>query len=91
MADPARIQHTYTAVLNHFIEVGRAPHYTELAELLGVFPDQARELQRETAATERMGCWLSHDTDYIESWAPFSNVPTHHLISVEGVQKWYGQ
>jgi hypothetical protein len=36
-------------------------------------------------------CWLAQDTDYIESWAPFSNVPTHYLISVDGIQKWYGQ
>ena len=37
------------------------------------------------------GCWLAHDTDLIESWAPFSNLPTHYLVSVDGVQKWYAQ
>ena len=39
----------------------------------------------------RIGCWNSPRTDYIGSWAPFSNTPTQYLISVDGVQKWYGQ
>lgn len=86
-----KVQLTYTTILKHFVQIGRAPHYTELADLLKVDVDEARELQRETASTERMGCWMSHDTDYIEAWAPFSNVPTHHLISVDGKPGLYGQ
>jgi hypothetical protein len=86
------IQATYTRVLEHFIEHGRAPHYTELAQILEISIDEARVLIRDTAvAAPIASCWLSHDTDYIESWAPFSNVPTHNKISVEGIQKWYGQ
>ena len=27
----------------------------------------------------------------MESWAPFSNVPTHYLVTIKGDQKWYGQ
>ena len=83
-------QLAYTAILNHFIATGRAPHYTELAETLGISPEDARQLQRQAAAST-LACWFIRDTDYIESWAPFSNVPTHHLISVDGEQKWYGQ
>jgi hypothetical protein len=86
-----KIQRTYTTILEHFVKTGRAPHYTELAELLHVSMEEARDLQRETASTERMGCWMCHDTDYIESWAPFSNVPTPHSISVDGKPGWYGQ
>lgn len=37
------------------------------------------------------GSWLAHDTDCIELWGPFSNVPTHYLIAEEGKQKEYGQ
>jgi hypothetical protein len=86
------IQSAYTKILEHFIQNGRAPHYTELAVTLGLIPDRARELQREVVgAFPAGGSWMSHDTDYIESWAPFSNVPTHHLISVDGDQRWYGQ
>ena len=86
------VQSAYTHILEHFIRNGRAPHYTELGGILGLVPDRARELQREAAAASPVGgSWMSRDTDYIESWAPFSNVPTHHLISVDGVQKYYGQ
>jgi hypothetical protein len=91
MSSAEQIQKAYTIILKHFVKNGRAPHYIELARLMQIGLEEARDLQRETAATERMGSWMSHDTDYIESWAPFSNVPTHHLISVDGVQKWYGQ
>ena len=85
-------QKAYTAVLNHFVATGRAPHYVELAEALEIGAEQAREVQRAAVdAAPLASCWLAHDTDYIESWAPFSNVPTHYLISVDGIQKWYGQ
>ncbi|MEE8406540.1 MAG: hypothetical protein V3S32_05270 [Acidimicrobiia bacterium] len=92
MLDNAMVQTAYTTILEHFVATGRAPHYTELATSVGVDLDDARELQRAAAAAAPAeACWLAHDTDYIESWAPFSNVPTHFLISVDGVQKWYGQ
>jgi hypothetical protein len=84
------VQQAYTAIVKHLVATGRAPHFTELAETLGAQPDQARDLQRE-AAEAGVGCWLADETDYIESWAPFSNAPTHHLITIEGEQKWYGQ
>jgi len=90
MTKPELIQRVYTAIQKHFIEFGRAPHYTELAQSLGVTPDSARELQRIAAESEGIGaCWINHDTDYIEAWGPFSSLPTHHLISVDGIQRWY--
>lgn len=90
--DNSQIQQAYTTVLEYFIEHGRAPHYVELASILNINIDEARVLIRDTAAAAPIAsCWLSHDTDYIESWAPFSNVPTHNRISVDGDQKWYGQ
>lgn len=92
MGSESMIQVAFTTILRHFVETGRAPHYSELAGILGVDLDEARDLQRAAAAAAPAEtCWLAHDTDHVESWAPFSNVPTHFLISVEGVQKWYGQ
>lgn len=86
------IKATYRTVLTHFIEHGRAPHYSELAQALDVPIDKARELQREAAGAGPVAsCWMAHDTDHIESWAPFSNVPTHFKISVDGMQRWFGQ
>lgn len=90
MEESVEVQRAYTAVLDHFIRTGRAPHYTELAATLGLRPEEARQVQRKAAASA-VACWFVKDTDYIESWAPFSNVPTHYLVTIEGEQKWYGQ
>ena len=90
MGEDKLIQQSYTAVIEHFIKTGRAPHYTELAAVLGVQPEQGRQAQHQ-AAEASVACWFVKDTDYVQSWAPFSNVPTQYLISIEGEQKWYGQ
>ena len=90
MEETTLVQRAYTAVVEHFIKSGRAPHYTELAVTLGLPPEEARRLQRKAAASS-LACWFVKDTDYIESWAPFSNVPTHYLVTIKGEQKWYGQ
>ena len=90
MPDPALVQRAYTSILRHLIDTGCAPHHTALAGVLETTPDEAKELQ-EAAAAAAAGCWLAPETDYIQSWAPFSNIPTQYLISVDGIQKWYGQ
>jgi hypothetical protein len=90
MAEAPLVQRAYTTILEHFVQTGRAPHYTELAETLGTTPDEAKDLQRE-AAQAGIACWFVEGTDYIESWAPFSNIPTHYLLTIKGQQKWYGQ
>ncbi len=92
MKDQDLTQRAFSTILEHFVATGRAPHYAELANALEITSEEAREVQRAAVeAAPIASCWLAHDTDYIESWAPFSNVPTHYLISVEGIQKWYGQ
>lgn len=86
------MQRAFTTIINHFVASGRAPHYAELADMLDIGIEEARELQRSAASAAPIaGYWLSRDTDFIESWAPFSNVPTHHQITVDGVPGWYGQ
>lgn len=84
------VQQAYTTVLEYFLKTGRAPHYTELAVILGLRPQEARQIQRK-AAESALGCWFVNHTDYVESWAPFSNVPTQYLVTINGQQKWYGQ
>jgi hypothetical protein len=90
MEESILVQRAYTAILEHFIKTGRAPHFTELAGILGFGPEEARQIQHKAAASA-LACWFVKDTDYIESWAPFSNVPTHYLVTIDGNQKWYGQ
>lgn len=53
-------------------------------------PDEACEAQHE-AADHSLFCWFAPETDYIASWAPFSNIPNHHRITVAGEQRWFGQ
>ena len=89
-ANEALVQRAYKKVLEHLIEKGRAPHFTELATTLEITPDEARDVQRRSADAG-VGCWISHDTEYIASWAPFSNIPTQYLVTIEGKQKWYAQ
>ena len=84
----ARVQRTYTAVLEHFIEHGRGPHYTELAGILGVPTDEARALLRAASEADRPS-WLAADTEYIQAWAPFGNMPTQYHVSVDGRPNGY--
>jgi hypothetical protein len=84
------VQQAYTSIQQHFIDTGRAPHFTELAAILRITPDEARAVQSD-AADAGVGTWINHDTDYVGSWAPFSNIPTQYLLTIGGQQKWYGQ
>jgi DNA-directed RNA polymerase specialized sigma subunit len=90
MEETTLMQRAYTAVVEHFMKTGRAPHYTELATTLGVPAEEAKQAQHK-AAEASIACWFVKDADYVESWAPFSNVPTHHFVTINGEQKWYGQ
>jgi len=91
MAEPQLLARMYHAVMSGIVRDGRAPHYTELATELGLSPDQAREALHVLGDGRVLGFWLHPGTDLIASPAPFSNIPSQYLISVEGEQKWYGQ
>ena len=92
MANQNERQMIHKTVLLHFMETGRAPHYTEVGESMGIAPEIARQIIRETILESPFSfAWMAPDTDFIASWAPFSSLPNHHLISVDGHQKWYAQ
>ncbi len=82
---------TYQVILNRMIETGVAPHYTEIAEKLGASVEDGRKTLHDLVKFGIPGIWLFPDTDYIASFAPFSNLPTQYRISVDGEQKWFGQ
>ena len=88
--DDSLVQRTYTRVLEHLIEHGRAPHYTDLAVEFGIGTEQARLAVNE-AAEVAVGCWTSPGTDQVGSWAPFNSTPTHYRVSIDGESKWFGQ
>ena len=81
---------TYNIILTEMVDIGQAPHYTEIATELGVPMEEGRKLLHDLFS-QGMAAWLFPDTDYITSFAPFNNLPTQYRITIDGQQKWFGQ
>lgn len=88
---PGRSDETYAIIMRRLVETGQAPHYTEIATELGCSVEEGRRCLHDLMDRKIPGCWLFPETDYITSFAPFSNLPTQYRISVEGQPKWFGQ
>ena len=91
MISPSVLDKTYHIIIQRMIKTGQAPHYTEIAGELGNPIEDARKALHELMSVGIPGTWLSPDTDYIGSFAPFSNLPTQYRITIDGEQKWFGQ
>jgi hypothetical protein len=91
MTSPSLLDKLYHAILTRMVRSGQAPHYAELAGELKVPVEEARKALHDLIAVGIPGIWLFPDTDYISSFAPFSNLPTQYRITVDGEQKWFGQ
>ena len=91
MSKPDRLDRVYNIVLKRFIATGQAPHYTEIAAEAGIPVEEGRKALHELIDVGIPAMWLYPETDLICSFAPFSNLPTQYRISVDGVQKWFGQ
>ena len=91
MGSPTLLDNTYNVIIKKMVETGQAPHYTEIAKALGVTVEEGRRALRDLMSSGVLGMWLFPDTDYISSFAPFSNLPTQYRITVAGVQKWFAQ
>ena len=90
MSEPTMLDRTYQAILKRMIETGQAPHYTELAKEFGASPEEGRKILHELFS-KRIPGWLFPGTDYIASFAPFSNLPTQYRLTIDDQQKWFGQ
>jgi hypothetical protein len=91
MSLPDMLGGVYGIALRRFVETGQAPHYTGIAQELGVTVEEGRKALHDLIDAGIPAMWLYPETDLICSIAPFSNLPTHYRISVDGVQKWFGQ
>jgi len=89
MTDLPKLDQAYALVIRHFVDTGRAPHYTEVARSLSVGMEEGRQIVHDLV--EELPAWTEPGTDLFSSFAPFNSQPTHYRISVEGQQKWYGQ
>ena len=90
MSEAGQLDKVYSIILNRFIETGQAPHYTEIATELDMPVEDGRKAMHELFFPGFAG-WLFPNTDYIASFAPFSNLPTQYRITIDGQQKWFGQ
>ncbi|HWR90360.1 MAG TPA: hypothetical protein VN260_08875 [Dissulfurispiraceae bacterium] len=91
MSKADMLDRVYNIILKRMAETGQAPHYTEIAAEAGLPVEEGRKALQELIAAGIPAMWLYPETDYICSFAPFSNLPTQYRISVDGVQKWFGQ
>ena len=91
MSPPTLLDKTYHVIITRLMETGQAPHYTEIALELGLSMEEGRQALHDLMAVGIPGTWLFPDTDYISSFAPFSNLPTQYRVSVGGEQKWFAQ
>ena len=91
MPKSSELDKTFHIIIEKMIATGQAPHHTEIASALGVPPEKGRKLLRELLAPFGSPGWLYPKTDNIVSFAPFNNLPTHYRLTVDGVQKWFGQ
>jgi hypothetical protein len=85
-----RLGRLYHLVMRGFVQTGQAPHYAELAAASGIPLEECRQLLHELTSL-RFPNWLYPGTDLIAAFAPFSNLPNHIRVSVEGEQRWFAQ
>lgn len=90
MADAAVLDRAFQVIMRRMVNTGQAPHYTELAAALGYAVREGRQVLHDVLDAFLPG-WLYPETDYIASFAPFSNLPTQYRISVAGRQRWFAQ
>lgn len=91
MPEPTLLDKTFHIIIKRMVATGQAPHFTEIAEKLGVSPEEGRKALGKLFSTPGFAGWLYPKTDNIVSLAPFNNLPTHYRITIDGQQKWFGQ
>ncbi len=91
MSSQTVLDKTYQIIIKRMVKTGQAPHYTEIAAKLKIPVGDGRKALHDLVSVGIPGIWLFPDTDYIGSFAPFSNLPTQYRITIDGEQKWFGQ
>lgn len=89
MADMEFLDRGYAAIMRQIVATGHAPHFTELAEELGVELAESRDLVHELVAMTPG--WTHPGTDYLASFPPFNLQPTQYRVTIDGDQKWFAQ
>ena len=90
MSKSSLLDKTFRIILKRMVETGVAPHYTEVSAGLGISVEKGRKAVHDLFSAGVSG-WLFPDTDYIASFAPFSNLPSQYRVTIDGHQKWFAQ
>ena len=90
MSNTEVLDRTFHFIMKQMVVTGQAPHYTEIASELDVPIEEGRKALHELFSPQFPG-WLFPKTDYICSFPPFNNLPTHYRITIDGQQKWFAQ
>jgi Alkylmercury lyase len=90
MADAELLDRAFHRIMRELVETGRAPHYAELARVLGLPVEVGRQTLLAVMQAYPIG-WLHPETDYIASFPPLNNLPTQYRVTVRGEQKWFAQ
>jgi hypothetical protein len=90
MPTPSQLEQAHSFILRHFMQKGYAPFYTELASHLGVPVEEGRHTVHALIEAGIPG-FVFPNTDHITAMPPFSSLPTHNRISIDGKPGWYAQ
>ena len=82
---------TFHIIIERFIATGQAPNHQEIGDELGLSVPEGRKVLRKLFSPLGFPGWFEPKTDNIASFAPFSNSPNNHKLTIENEQKWYGQ
>jgi hypothetical protein len=91
MPKSKHLNKTFHIIIEQMIVTGQAPDHTAIAAELGVPPSEGRKALRKLFSTIGFPGWFHPKTTTISSFAPFSNAPNNHRLTIEGEQKWFGQ
>jgi hypothetical protein len=68
MTETSRMDKTFHIIMKRLVETGQAPHYTEIASVLGVSTEDGRKAVHELFSLPMFPGWLYPNTDYITSF-----------------------
>ena len=91
MSKQSELDKTFHMIIEKMIATGQAPQYREVATELGASPEEGRKTLRKLFSTLGFPGWLDPRSDDVVSFAPFNNVPTNYRLTIDSIQKWYGQ
>ena len=90
MRKSSQLDKTFHIIIEQMIATGQAPHYTEIAAELGVSPRKAGRRSTSSSRPRFSGLALPEDRQH-RVIRPFQQSSDDYRLTIDGVQKWFGQ